>query len=234
MLWALLILLLVAAIAAIVLGDAGSLGGMTPDMIVGLAASVALLALFLGHVTHDYAGRFGRAVKDFAIWVAIALVLIIGYAFRGELETIYQRVAGELLPPGTAVQLAGRTDTERAIQIRKSSNGHFVVRSEVNGQPVRMLVDTGATSVVLTTDDARAAGIDVDRLRFSIRVRTANGTGSAAAVRLDSISVGGIERRDLEALVARPGALTESLLGMNFLEELRSYEFSKDFLTIRG
>jgi len=65
-------------------------------------------------------------------------------------------------------------------------------------------------------------------------VSTANGTTYAAPVRLKSIAVGPLELRDVEALVAQPGNLNENLLGMSFLKRLRSYEFTGDFLTLRG
>jgi aspartyl protease family protein len=63
---------------------------------------------------------------------------------------------------------------------------------------------------------------------------TANGRTVAARVRLDSVAIGPLQREDVDALVAEPKALTESLLGMSFLGRLRSYEFSGDFLTLRG
>jgi aspartyl protease family protein len=97
-----------------------------------------------------------------------------------------------------------------------------------------MLVDTGATTVVLKPADAERAGIDLSTLAYTMPVDTANGTTFAAPVRLKSLSVGPIEVRDIEALVAAPGNLKESLLGMSFLKRLRSYEFSGDYLTLRG
>ena len=77
-------------------------------------------------------------------------------------------------------------------------------------------------------------GIDVEALRYSVPVQTANGTSYAASVRLRSRTVGHIALTDIEALVAKPGALKENLLGMSFLSRLRSYEFSGEFLTLRS
>jgi aspartyl protease family protein len=96
-----------------------------------------------------------------------------------------------------------------------------------------MLVDTGATTVVLKPADAQAAGIDLRSLSFSVPVQTANGTTYAAPVRLRGVAVGAIVIPQVEALVAKPGTLKESLLGISFLRRLRSYEFSGDFLTLR-
>jgi aspartyl protease family protein len=123
---------------------------------------------------------------------------------------------------------------ERAVRIRRRSDGHFIASVSLNGQPVRMLVDTGASTVVLRPADAAKAGIDTEALRYTIAVNTANGTAYAAPVRLRSLAVGPVEIGDVEALVAKPGTLKESLLGMSFLRRLRSFDFTGEFLTLRG
>jgi len=95
-------------------------------------------------------------------------------------------------------------------------------------------VDTGASTVVLKPADAQKLGIDVDRLKYAVPVQTANGTTYAAHVRLRNLTLGRISLDDVEALVAKPGALKENLLGMSFLRRLRSYEVTGDTLTLRG
>ena len=97
-----------------------------------------------------------------------------------------------------------------------------------------MIVDTGASTIVLTPEDAKSAGIDIDGLTYRVPVITANGRTVAARVRLNEVAIGPLDRKQVDALVAQPGALTQSLLGMSFLSRLRSYEFSGDFLTLRG
>jgi aspartyl protease family protein len=87
---------------------------------------------------------------------------------------------------------------------------------------------------VLRPADARKAGIDPKSLTYRVPVLTANGRAMAARVRLDSVAIGPLDRKNVDALVAQPGALTQSLLGMSFLSRLRSYEFSGDFLRLRG
>ncbi|MEM7774484.1 MAG: TIGR02281 family clan AA aspartic protease [Pseudomonadota bacterium] len=234
LLWILLALLMSAAIGALVLGDGGTLGGFDGGMLASATALLALLIFLGSSLGRDYIGRAGQAMKDFAIWVGIALVLVLGYSFRDEAQLIYQRLAGELMPPGTGIHVGTNEVGQRAVRIRKRPDGHFAVRSRVNGQSVTMLVDTGATTIVLTPADAQAAGIQTDTLRYTIPVQTANGTAYAAAVRLGAIAVGPIELRGLDALVAKQGALRESLLGMNFLKELRDFRFTGEFLTLRG
>jgi aspartyl protease family protein len=104
----------------------------------------------------------------------------------------------------------------------RSADGHWRADSRVNGRKVELLVDTGATMVVLTHDDARTAGIDVRNLRYSERVRTANGVTRAALVKLERVQVGQVRVRDVEALVVERG-LSMSLLGMSFLSRLEQF-----------
>jgi aspartyl protease family protein len=120
------------------------------------------------------------------------------------------------------------------VRVRRRIDGHFVVRATVNGQAMTLLVDTGASTVVLKPADAQRAGIDTGDLNYTVAVHTANGTTYAAPVHLRAIAIGPLVVRDVNALVAPPGSLKENLLGISFLRRLRSYEFSKDFLTLRG
>ena len=91
-----------------------------------------------------------------------------------------------------------------------------------------------ASSVVLKPSDAQAAGINTANLSYTTPIVTANGSTFAASIQLESIAVGSIVIRDVAALVARPGSLRESLLGMSFLQRLGSFEFSREFLTLRS
>ena len=141
---------------------------------------------------------------------------------------------GELTPPGTAVSIEPSTQGAQAVRIRKRRDGHFTVNARVNGQNMPMLVDTGASTVVIREADASRLGVDTSRLRYTVPVQTANGITYAAHVRLTSIAIGSIQVDGVDALVSKPGALRENLLGMSFLSRLRSYEFSGDFLTLRS
>ena len=122
---------------------------------------------------------------------------------------------------------------ERAnLRIYPDSVGMYSVKGKINKQATQFLVDTGANVVVLTQGDARAAGIDPDRLTYTTPVTTANGRTTAARIRLDTLQVGEITRRRVETLIARPGALDTSLLGMSFLSTLHSFEFRGDRLIL--
>ncbi|MGI9523079.1 MAG: retropepsin-like aspartic protease family protein [Hyphomicrobiaceae bacterium] len=234
MLWICLALLAIAGIAAFVIGDAGSLAGWDGDTIAAVTASLALLIFVGSSIIPSYSGRVAGALRDFAIWLGLALVLVVGYSFREEAQLIVHRVSSELAPPGQPISVRSGHEGRSAVRIRQRSDGHFAARASVNGAGVTLLVDTGASTVLLKPSDARAAGFDPDQLAYTTRVSTANGETVAAAVRIDVMEIGSIRVRDIEALVAKPGLVRESLLGMSFLARLRSYEFSREFLTLRS
>lgn len=210
--------------------------GFSPDAqeLTALAAAVLLLGLTLPAVFGGYGGRFGRALRDIVAWAVIGIALMAGYSYRDELGRIAFRIAGELTPPGTAQNVEQRQTGERAVRIRRRGDGHFVARVTVEGQSVSMLVDTGASSVVLKQTDAKLLGVDIKKLRYTVPVQTANGLAYAAQARLTEVQIGTIAVRSVDALVAQPGVLKESLLGMSFLSRLRSYEFAGEFLTFRN
>jgi aspartyl protease family protein len=97
-----------------------------------------------------------------------------------------------------------------------------------------MVLDTGASSVVLTQDAAKAAGLPVEVLNYTVNIDTANGRTRAAAVTLDRLAVGGLIERAVPALVAQRGQLKNNLLGMSFLNRLQSWEVQGDRLRLRG
>ncbi|MFT7575827.1 MAG: aspartyl protease family protein [Alphaproteobacteria bacterium] len=234
MLWLILAMLGLAAVIAVALGDSGTLVGLDGGTLAALIASVALLIFIAGPFLTGQRGQLSKNLKDLLIWVGIMLILVLGYSFRDDAKHIYQRIAGELLPPGHTLSVTDDKAGQQAVRIRKQPNGHFTARATVNGQAMMLLVDTGASSIVLKASDARAAGINVSQLKFRVPVRTANGVAYAAATQISSIAVGSITMHNMNIMVAKPGVLSESLLGMNFLTRLRSYEFSGDFLTLRG
>lgn len=215
-------------------GDAGGLLAQMADYGPYLIGLGALAVLYLVLLFGDYRGRAREALRHAGIWLGIALMLVVAYSFRDELRTAAHRVAGEVLPPGHSILVDTSPTGAQSVRIRRQENGHFVARGSANGIALSMLIDTGASTVVLKPADAERIGIDIANLSFTTPVSTANGTTYAAPVRLRSVSIGPLEIRDVDALVSRPGALNENLLGMSFLKRLRSYEFSGDFLTLRG
>ncbi len=234
MLWICLALLAFAAIAAFGLGDGAAIAGLSGEAMAAVATALALLIYIVGAAFSADRGRLSRASRDLFVWLGVILALVVGYNFREEAGQFVNRVAGEVAPPGHAVNVGRELHGRQAVRIRRQPGGQFIARGKVNGASVALLVDTGATSVMLTSSDAQAAGIKMSKLSFTTPIHTANGNTFAAAVRVDSIEVGAIMIRNVDALVAKPGTLRTSLLGMSFLRRLRSFEFSPDFITLRS
>ena len=107
-----------------------------------------------------------------------------------------------------------------SVELTAGGNGHYHAEAEINGRAVQALVDTGATMVVLTFEDAEHAGLYLKDSDFTQTASTANGTSRIAPVSLDRISIGDITVRDVQAAVAERGRLQTTLLGMTFLSRL--------------
>ena len=171
--------------------------------------------------------RFTRVFESVLIWVVIVLLLALGYTYRFELREVGDRMLAELIPGRAATR--GHT-----VEIARGGGGGFSVATQVNGARVAMVLDTGASAVVLTQEAAKAAGLPLEVLNYSVSVDTANGRARAAPVTLDRLSVGGITERSVPALIAQPGQLRTNLLGMSFLNRLESWEVRGDKLMMRG
>jgi aspartyl protease family protein len=227
-------LLLVSLALYALTGETDSIAGMPRDDFMSVIGPLALLIFVMSAAVRLSAGRAAQALKALGVWFAIGLVLIVLYAYRAEIGEVRDRVAQEL-QPGTVQTIApGERGKGTTVRIRKSSGGHFIARAQVNGRTVSMIVDTGASTVVLRPEDARHAGIRVNELNYTIPVETANGRGLAARIQLQRISLGQLTMEKVDALVTKPGALQQSLLGMSFLSRLQSYEFSGNQLLMKS
>lgn len=227
--------LFILAFAAMLLvsDDSGTIASLDSTNFGYLALGAALLVFLGGGLLTRYGGRASAMLRDAVTWAALGLALVALYGYRDELLPFAGRLAGELLP-GSAMVVEDSANGPVEVKIRRRLDGHFTAKVALNGKPISMIVDTGASTIVLRPEDAAKAGIDVSALKYTVPVLTANGRTIAARVRLDTVAIGPLDRQKVDALVAEPNALTESLLGMSFLSRLRSYEFSGDFLTLRG
>lgn len=111
-----------------------------------------------------------------------------------------------------------------ATELKADSRGHFIVQAEINGRDIWVMVDTGATAVALSYEDAKEAGLRPGSLDFNIPITTANGVGMAAKVKLDRVEIDGVRVYDVDGMVLPEGALRGSLLGMSYLSRLRGFK----------
>jgi aspartyl protease family protein len=215
------------ALAIVAVRHGGAVAGLNDHEQLSLLYRIGLLILVGSALAHMFRGRFGEAVRMAVMWVAVALVLAVGYTYRFELKDGANRVLAELVPGHAAAR--GRT-----VELARTSAGDFQVATQVNGARVPMVLDTGASSVMLTRDAAMAAGLPVEMIKYNVNVETANGRTYAAAAIIDRIAVGGIVERSVPALIAQPGTLRTSLLGMSFLSRLQGWEVRGDKVVMRG
>jgi len=187
---------------------------------------LVLLAVLGGAVLVRVKSRPGTALKQAAVWVLIFTAVILAYSFRDDFAPLKDRVLAELLPGHGRVVADGRE-----VVFRRSQGGHFAVEAMVDGTNVRFLVDTGASTVVLSPRDAERVGYDLDALDFVQPFGTANGVVYGAPIRLREIAVGAIAIRDLRASV-NGAPMDTSLLGMSFLDRLSGYRIEGDTLTL--
>jgi clan AA aspartic protease (TIGR02281 family) len=122
----------------------------------------------------------------------------------------------------------------RAVQIPRGQGGEFALRARINGVSAPMVIDTGATSVVLTYETAKAAGLPLELLEYDVDVETAGGHTKAARLTLDRLAIGRLVERSVPALVVPRGQMKTNLLGMSYLDRLESWEVHPDRLMLHG
>ncbi len=181
---------------------------------LGRLTYLLLLGVFVGSYFF-VSGRanWGQTARHAALWAFIFLGVIVAYG-------LWDDVKREVMPQQSVFSGDGR------VEVPVSPDGHYYLTLDINGSPTTFVVDTGASDMVLTRDDARAAGIDPDSLAYMGRANTANGQVRTALVRLDEVSLGGITDRGVTALV-NDGEMMGSLLGMRYLERFASVSFSR-------
>jgi aspartyl protease family protein len=227
LLWSLLLGLAVSLAILIASHDEDAIAKLLrhdmPDTSIKIAIAVfvggLVLVLFRNHIT--------KALEALLFWAMVGLLLFVGYAYRVELKEAGDRVLAELIP--------GRAVTHgHTVEIVRAKSGDFSIHTHINGAKIAMLLDTGASAVILTQEAAKAAGLPTDLLAYTVSLDTANGRTHAAPVTLDRLAVGGLTEREVPALVVQAGGLKSNLLGMTFLNRLESWEVRGDKLRLRG
>lgn len=130
-------------------------------------------------------------------------------------------------------EILASVTTAGVAQVSRQADGHYWAQADINGSAVQVLVDTGATVVALTRDDALRLGFRLTAEDFTREVMTANGSGRAAPIELAHVAVAGAKIEKVEALVVEKG-LPASLLGMSYLGRLSKLEATPQGLTLRS
>lgn len=182
---------------------------MTGDQIAQLAYLGLLGAAIAGMFFASNSQTLGTTMKQIAAWVMIFVgaVAVVG---------LWQDIRGTVTPQQSVL-------SENRVAVPQSFDGHYYLTLELEGVPVEFVVDTGASEMVLSREDAERIGLNLDELAFIGSAQTANGTVRTAAVWLDDVRLGPLVDRNVRAVV-NDGDLFSSLLGMGYLERFDSIE----------
>ena len=179
---------------------------------LGILGGVLVLAF-----AASWRGGAAKLVYGAATWIAVIGGLVVAYNWYQEQTLPRQAVIAE----GNGV----------AVEVPRSRDGHYHLTLDIGGVPVEFIVDTGATNLVLSMEDAERVGLDPERLRFFGIARTANGEVRTADVTLDEVRLGSLVDRNVPAVV-NGGAMPASLMGMSYLGEFGRIEIADDVLRL--
>jgi aspartyl protease family protein len=176
-------------------------------------------------------------------WLAAAGAATFSLLFFSQIKDTARTILGVEATSRASVAEARRSRADapamhaaghgRTVEIRAGAHGHHYASVEINGRSVGMMVDTGASIVALTFEDAESAGLHIRDRDYTHRVNTANGLARIAPVTLDRVAIGEIMVRNVPAAVSEPGKLTTSLLGMSFLSRLQRVDMRRGVLVLQ-
>lgn len=192
--------------------------GMDSSDLPRLIYLVVLGAAVVGWFIAENRGNLGKTARMAMAWGMIFIGIIAAYG-------LWDDVQRETTPRQSVLS------EDRVIEVPRSSDGHFNLTMRLNGEPIDFIVDTGATDMVLSFEDARRAGLNPDDLAFLGTARTANGTVSTAFTRIDEVAIGPIKFENVRASV-NGGEMPGSLLGMSFLNRFDRLEISGNRLRL--
>lgn len=206
-----------------------------PDALSGQDNQISLVYLsLLGGVVLLSAVSFrrlsgtalARNLRYAGLWAAIFVVLAGGYSYRNEVKTIGERILGDLVPG------YGGVTGPNEVTYTRAEDGHFYIDAESARVRIRFLVDTGASLIVLSPGDAQRLGFDLTKVRFDQYFETANGTVRGASALLSELQLADRVIRNVPVSI-NEAPMSNSLLGMAFLEQLESFEVRGDRLVLR-
>ena len=187
--------------------------------------SVLLLVFLVSGIIFRREIALSQALKYLALWTLIAFIGIGLYAYRYEFSDFKERMV-EAISPTTV-----RVNEKGELVINLSSDGHFYIDVKINNVPMRFMIDTGASDIVIDKIQAQKIGINLQDLIFNKRYETANGASYGAGVILEEVQVGNAKFTNIRASV-NSAELGMPLLGMSFLRQFKKYEFYQDRLVL--
>ena len=202
------------AVASFITSDFVSLAYMIGFLIVAAGILFTLWRILI------------QAINAVTLWMLVALTLAASCYYRSDLRDVGRRVLANAIPAQT-------TSHGAAVAVVRTAEGDLSVNAEINGAAVTMAFDAHAGWVVLTQNDANAAGLPTELLRYTVDVETASGVARGAPVTLARMAIGGVAEHSVNALVTQPGRLKSSVLGRSFLERLQHWEVRGDKLLLR-
>ena len=191
---------------------------MDGDQIANLAFLGLLGAAIAGSYIVSNRGQMGKMAQQAMIWGLIFVGVIAAFGMWGDIQSTVSPRQSYVGADEVVVPL--------------DSDGHYHMTLEINDVPIEFIVDTGASQVVLSQQDAERAGIDLDALRYIGSAQTANGTVETAPVTLSTVELGGILDANVRAVV-NGGDMNGSLLGMSYLNGFRSIEIRNGELVLK-
>lgn len=222
--WLLVVAVLIGVVA---LAATVAPGAMTdPEQRWRLVYLCVVLAALTGGLAARLQARPGTVIAQFGTWGVIFAALILVYSYRDQFGSIGNRFAAELIPAN------GEQTGPASIAFPAEADGHYHVYGSVDGSSVRFLVDSGASDIVLSPDDARMLGMQPQYLDYTMMAQTANGTVRGAPIRIRTLKIGPIVMHDVPATV-NEAEMPVSLLGMEFLHRLKSWGVENGRLTFQ-
>ena len=193
-------------------------GGLDPYLV----RAMVILFIFGGAAAFWSRSSLMRLVKIAGIWVVIIVTISGFYLYRSDFGDRFM----------SALDPAGVVSTGDGLIVQRNRDGHFWLRASFNGVPLLLMVDTGASNIVLSPQDAKRIGLRTNQLDFSGRADTANGSVSFARATITSVGVG--DQTFFDVPVTVNGAeMQGSLLGMTLLDRFASVEFRGNTLILR-
>jgi aspartyl protease family protein len=165
-----------------------------------------------------------KTLKYILIWVVIGIFSILLYSYRYKFIDFKNQIITQINPSKAILK-------DNQLIINLASDGHFYLDIKINQNPVRFMIDTGASDIILNLRDAQRVGLNIDQLIFNKPYQTANGMSFGASVRLKEIKISQIEFNDIYASVNK-NEMGTSLLGMAFLKKFKKYEVYQDKLIL--